>query len=93
MPTHTMMELLEAAFNVTPHADTDEEGTKYNDAAIETMNYLTKYIQDGDKSRIEGMLVAVKLMAEVHNAENPDEYVKEQIERGWAGERVEFKRV
>lgn len=89
----TVLELLYAAYNIAG-ADygvnpDDAYGRNLTKSAMKTINMLFDSMDGKQKGTTQGVLLAVRLLAETTCADMPETYAQREIKRGFDGDRVE----
>jgi len=86
----SFMDMLVGCYNVCPAAEPgDKPGKDMTDTALEAANVLFDMIGRKGKGHRLGVLLTVRLLAEVSCAKDQAQYAKREEERGWDGARHE----
>lgn len=89
----TFNKLLYAVYNITGSNQgvepDDAHGRNVTKAAMKTAKMLYNLMDNKQPGTIQGVLLAVRLLAETTCSTNPQEYADNEIIRGFAGTRVE----
>lgn len=67
----------------------DARGQRVNDAALQVASQLYFLMENGKPGVLDGVVCAVRLLAETSCADDPDVYAEAEIKKGLDGYRVE----
>jgi hypothetical protein len=86
----SFMEMLAACYNICTAAEPGNKlGKDMTDTALEAANALFDMIERKGKGHRLGVLLTVRLLAEVSCAKDQERYAQGEAQRGWDGARHE----
>jgi len=78
------LELLSASFNISTEAEPFyDDGIDLTAAALKFTDDLYDRIESAKDGEVDGMIIVMRLFIEILSSDNPDEYIKKEIQKGF----------